>query len=328
MTILTEKPTLFVVARKNEMIKKYGEAFQIRDSETKEIKKTIPALAIRDIMICGNLTIEADIFALAEKYSVPIHFLSTGGSFRASTIFDFSKNVFLRSQQFRFSQDQDKKIWLAKKFVEIKIANQNTFLQKIRAQGRIASDFTNITNLDELRGHEGANARKYFSIWQKETLIKNSDFEFTGRKKFPATDPVNSLLSFCFTLLHSEIHTQLLIAGLDPFIAFLHEQSYGHPALASDFTEIFRGPVEHFVLRSLNRREFEAVTDFEKDTGGSVKLSREGFQKFFPKWSEFLRKEEFEGERNLTQTIERDVRKFVHFLMEDEPDFQPFAWKK
>ena len=39
MTILTEKPTLFVVARKNELIKKYGESFQIRDSETKEIKK-------------------------------------------------------------------------------------------------------------------------------------------------------------------------------------------------------------------------------------------------------------------------------------------------
>jgi hypothetical protein len=59
-----------------------------------------------------------------------------------------------------------------------------------------------------------------------------------------------------------------------------------------------------------------------------VKLSRDGFQKFFPKWSDFLRKDEFEGERNLTQTIERDVRKFVHFLNGDEPDFQPFSWKK
>ena len=327
MTILTEKPTLFVVARKNELIKKYGESFQIRDSETKEIKKTIPALAIRDIVICGNLTIESDIFSLAEKYAVPIHFLSTGGQFRATTIFDFNKNVFLRSEQFKVSNDKDKKFWIAKKFVEAKINNQNTFLQKIRAKERIKPDFSKIKNLDELRGHEGATAKKYFSIWQKEGLIKNSDFEFLGRKKFPATDPVNSLLSFCFTLLYKEIHTQLLIAGLDPFIAYLHEQHYGHAALASDFSEIFRGSVEHFVIKAINRKEFIAE-DFERETGTMVKLSRDGFQKFFPKWSDFLRKDEFEGQRNLTQTIERDVRKFVHFLNGDESDFQPFVWKK
>jgi len=328
MTILTEKPTLFVVARKNDLLKKHGENFQIRDSETNEIKLTVPALGIRDVMACGKLTIESDVFDLAEKNSIPIHFLSTGGRFKGSMIFDFSKNVFLRNRQFHFNQNAEKKFLLAKKFVAAKIINQNTVLQKIRAQGLIEPDFSNITNLEQLRGNEGASARKYFLIWQKENLIKHPEFEFPGRKKFPATDPINSLLSFCFTLLHGEIHTQLLIAGLDPFVAFLHEQTYGHAALASDFIEIFRGPVEHFVLRSLNRREFDATTDFEIKTGKSVKLSREGFQKFFPKWSEFLRKEEFLGEKNLTQVIEKDVRKFVHFLMGDEPDFEPFIWRK
>ncbi len=328
MTILTEKPTLFAVARKNDFLKKHGENFQIRNSETNEIKTTIPALGIRDIIICGDLTIESDSFSLAEKNSIPIHFLTTGGKFRGSMIFDFSKNVFLRNRQFQLNQSGEQKFTIAQKFVAAKIANQNVVLQKIRAKGRIESDFSNLKTLDELRGHEGANARKYFSIWQKENLIKCPDFEFCGRKKFPTTDPINSLLSFCFTLLQKEIHTQLLIAGLDPFVAFLHEQTYGHAALASDFTEIFRGPVEHFVLRSINRREFDANEDFEKETGGSVKLSRSGFQKFFPKWSDFLRKENLEGERNLTRLIERDVRKFVHFLMEDEPNFQPFSWKK
>lgn len=328
MTILTEKPTLFVIARKNDLLKKHGENFQIRDSETSEIRKTVPALGIRDIMICGDLTIEADIFALAEKNSIPIHFLSTGGKFKGSLVYDFSKNVFLRNRQFQLHQNADKKFDLAKKFVAAKIENQNTLLQKIRAKGRIESNFANISNLDELRGHEGATAKKYFSIWQQEELVKHPKLDFPGRKKFPATDPINSLLSFCFTLLHGEIHTQLLIAGLDPFVAFLHEQTYGHAALASDFIEIFRGPTEHFVIRTLNRRELDPNEDFEIEIGGLVKLSRSGFQKFFPKWSEFLRKEEFFGEKNLTQTIERDVRKFVHFLMGDEPNFEPFSWKK
>jgi CRISPR-associated protein Cas1 len=328
MTILTEKPTLFVVSRRNDLLKKHGKAFQIRDSETSEIRKTVPALGVRDIMICGNLTIEAEVFHLAQEHSIPIHFVSQGGKFKGSMIFDFSKNVFLRSKQFHFNQNHEKKFFLAQKFVAAKIINQNTVLQKMRAKGRIESNFANIKTLDELRGHEGATARKYFSIWQKENLIKHPELEFPGRKKFPATDPINSLLSFCFTLLHGEIHTQLSIAGLDPFIAFLHEQSYGHASLASDFNEIFRGPIEHFVLRTLNRQELDPKNDFEIETGKSVKLSREGFQKFFPKWVEFLRKEEFLGEKNLTQVIEKDVRKLVHFLMGDEPDFEPFVWKK
>ena len=328
MTILTEKPTLFVIAQNDDLLKKHGESFQIRNKENNEIKKSFPALGIRDIMIYGKLDFEADIFDLAEKNSIPIHFLSTGGKFRGSVVFDFTKNVFLRSQQFKFHFDEEKKFFLAQKFVKAKIENQNIVLQKIRAQARIDTDFAHIANLEQLRGFEGSTARQYFQAWQKENLIKNPELEFVGRKKFPATDPINSLLSFCFTLLHGEIHTQLLIAGLDPFVAFLHEQSYGHASLASDFIEIFRGPTEHFVLKILNRKELDIKDDFEKENTGSVKLSKSGFQKFFPKWIEFLRKEEFFGEKNLTQTIERDIRKFVHFLNGDEDDFQPFIWKK
>jgi CRISPR-associated protein Cas1 len=328
MTILTEKPTLFVVARNNDLLKKHGESLQIRDSETSEIKKSIPALGLRDIIICGNLTFEADIFSLAEKYALPIHFVSTGGNFKASIIFDFSKNVFLRNRQFELSLDAQQNLFLAKKFVMAKIYNQNVMLQKIRAKSRIEADFKNIADIQQLCGFEGATARKYFLIWQKENLLKNPDFEFSGRKKFPTIDPVNSLLSFCFTLLHKEIHSQLLIAGLDPFNGFLHQQHYGHAALASDFIEIYRGIIEHFVLRSINRKEFCAQEDFEKATGGQVKLSKAGFQKFFPKWSDFLRKENLQGERNLTRIIERDIRKLVHFLNEDETDFEPFLWSK
>ena len=328
MTILTEKPTLFVIAKNDDLLKKHGESFQIRDTKSDEIKTSLPALGIRDIMIYGKLTIEAEVFDLAEKNSIPIHFLSGAGKFRGSVIFDFTKNVFLRSAQFKFHFDEEKKFFLAQKFVRSKIENQNIVLQKIRAQTRIDADFAHITNLEQLRGFEGSTARQYFQAWQKENLIKNPELEFVGRKKFPATDPINSLLSFCFTLLHGEIHTQLLIAGLDPFVAFLHEQSYGHASLASDFIEIFRGPIEHFVLKILNRKELDIKEDFEKENTGSVKLSKSGFQKFFPKWIEFLRKEEFFGEKNLTQTIERDIRKFVHFLNGDEDDFQPFIWKK
>lgn len=328
MTVLTEKPTLFVIGRKQDILEKYGENLRIRNAETEEIRTKFPALGIRDIIVCGDVHIQTNVLELAEKYSIPIHFLSKGGKFKATMVFDFSKNVFLRYQQFKFFEDKQKKLEIARKFVKGKIFNQNVGLQKMRVTGRLDGDLDGVLNLDELRGTEGAMAKKYFDIWQKEAVIKNKEFNFKGRVKRPPTDPVNALLSFCFALLYGEIHTQLLIAGLDPFIGFLHEQTFGHAALASDFIEIFRGPVEYFVWRGLNRKEFNVQSDFAEEEGGAIKLSKEGFQKFFPKWSEFLRKEKFEGERNLTRLIERDIRKFVHFLMEDENNFIPFQWKK
>ncbi len=328
MTILTEKPTFFVIARKNDLLIKKGEHLQIVDSTSNEVRQKIPAIAIRDIIIFGDINLDSSIISLAEKHFLPIHFLSNGGKFKGSLVFNFSKNVFLRSRQLNISNDLEHKLKIAKKFVVSKIYNQNIFLQKIRAKGRVEFCGDNAKNLDELRGFEGAAAKKYFSIWQNENLIKNSEIEFNGRKKFPATDPINSLLSFCFTLLQGEIHTQLMIASLDPYVGFLHDQHYGHAALASDFLEIFRGPIEHFVVKSFNLKEFNVAQDFEKETGGLTKLSRDGFTKFFPKWSDFIRKEEFLREKNLTQVIEREVRKFVHYLMEDEEDFEPFLWQK
>ncbi len=328
MTVLTEKPTLYVIARNKDVLEKHGETLRIKNSETEEIRKKIPALGIRDIIVCGDINIQAGVLDLAGKYSIPIHFLSKGGKFKAGMVFDFSKNVFLRFQQFKVFQDQTKKLEIAKKFVAAKITNQNVALQKMRVKGRLGVELQNVMNIDELRGKEGSMAKKYFEIWQKEDVIKNKEFRFKGRVKRPPTDPVNALLSFSFALLYGEIHTQLLIAGLDPFIGYLHEQTFGHAALASDFIEIFRGPVEYFVWRSLNRKEFHAEKDFEVLEGGAVKLSTDGFQKYFPKWTDFLRKEKIESERNLTRLIERDIRKFVHYLQGDEPDFIPFHWKK
>ncbi len=328
MTYLVERPTLFVVARKNDVIEKYGENIRIRNSNTAELRKKVPAIHVRDIVVCGDINIDSTVIVLAEKYSIPIHFLSNGGKFRASIYFDFSKNVFLRSKQFEMANNIKTKVDLAINFVQAKIYNQNIALRKIRAKGRLKPNLNKIIDLNVLRGVEGASAQKYFSIWKIESVIKNKNFKFQGRFKRPATDEVNALLSFCFSLLHSEIHTQLMIAGLDPFVGFLHEQSFGHSALASDFLETFRGPVEHFVWKTLNRKEFDKSEDFERDVrNGTVQLSTKGFKKFFPKWTKFLRTDELNLGYNLTRLIEIDIRSFVHFLMGDKEEHTPFKWQ-
>jgi len=218
---------------------------------------------------------------------------------------------------------------IAKIFVRAKIIHQEKLLKKLRISSKkkfFSEDIEKAHDLDSLRGMEGFVARQYFDMWKRMGVLKNEQFRFSGRRKRPPLDEVNALLGFCYTLLHSEVITQLEIAGLDPYFGFLHDHRFGHAALASDFVEIYRAVIDHFVIKAINRKEFDK-DDFSCDKGGRFRLSSKGFGKFFPKWAEYIRYEERQGEYSLVALIERDVRRFVRYLMEDEEKFEVFIWK-
>src|SRR5581483_9578425 len=74
-----------------------------------------------------------------------------------------------------------------------------------------------VETLDELRGVEGAASRAYFDLFRR---CNHSDMSFEGRHKRGATDPINALLNFGYTLLTRELEGFLEAAGLDPTIGF------------------------------------------------------------------------------------------------------------
>ena len=330
MTLLTEgKSTVYYRARFGDTLTTSAQNFVIRDADG-AIRKKFPAISARDIVVFGDATISNKVFALARKNTVPIHFISGRGRFTASVTYDYSQNVFLRHKQFAWHTDPTQRNTIAGAFVRSKIINQNRVLKRMRIQERLtvpSGKSTENTTLETLRGIEGAAARQYFALWRTKAIIKNTDFTFPGRIKRPATDPINALLSFCYTLAHAELVTQIMIVGLDPYTGFLHDQKYGHAALASDFLEIYRGPIEHFVIRSINRKEF-TLQDFTEDESGIVTLSRRGFSTFFPKWSHFIRYDQFADRRTLVALMERDVRQMAQLLMGDRDTFIPFEWKR
>ena len=107
---------------------------------------------------------------------------------------------------------------------------------------------------DQLRGIEGSAAAAFFQGFAR---CLRPPFTFTHRIRRPPTDPVNSLLSFGYTLVFYQIHAYLHARRLDPAVGMYHEERAGHPALASDLLEEFRAPlVEGLVLNVLNRGQF------------------------------------------------------------------------
>ncbi|MFP4052222.1 MAG: CRISPR-associated endonuclease Cas1 [Petrotogales bacterium] len=130
---------------------------------------------------------------------------------------------------------------------------------------------------DILRGKEGEFSKRYFSKIKK---LIGSEFEFEKREKNPPPDPINSMLSYGYTVLKSRIQYSLLRAGLNPYIGILHESYRDRPALSFDMMEIFRSViVDRTVLTMLNKGMID-LDDFEYPEEGICYITGDGKQSY------------------------------------------------
>lgn len=143
--------------------------------------------------------------------------------------------------QYERYKDEDFVLRLSKAIVGGKLRNSLEVLRRFSynhpevslkdESGRLEKSIQEVqagNSLQELRGIEGAGAKVYFSGFSK--MIRRGEFDFNGRRKRPATDPVNALLSFGYTLLFNEISSLLDGIGFDPYLGFFHQIHYGRPS--------------------------------------------------------------------------------------------------
>jgi CRISP-associated protein Cas1 len=183
----------------------------------------------------------------------------------------------VRRAQYRVADDERASRELARAFIDGKIANMRVAL--LRSGRRVPDPVTTsaaetlaITRLllqdaasrEEMLGHEGAATREYFRGWRH---VIGDTWGFTARERRPPPDPVNSLLSFGYTLLVQDAIAALETARLDAAVGFMHRARWGRPCLALDLIEEFRPViVDTVVLRCLTSgvirfEEFETTPD-------------------------------------------------------------------
>jgi CRISPR-associated protein Cas1 len=97
-------------------------------------------------------------------------------------------------------------------------------------------------------GQEGAAAIAYF---QGLAQIIAPRWGFCGRNRGPPRDPVNALLSLCYTLAAQTILRTLQRKGFDPALGFLHPPEAGRHSLVLDALEPIRPEIDRFVLQLL-----------------------------------------------------------------------------
>ncbi|MCA3176812.1 MAG: CRISPR-associated endonuclease Cas1 [Burkholderiales bacterium] len=133
--------------------------------------------------------------------------------------------------------------------------------------------------LHQLRGHEGAAARIYFSAL---AAVLPPALKFTGRNRQPPRDPANACLSLGYTLLHTQAVRACHIAGLDPMLGFYHRPAFGRESLASDLIEPLRSSVDEWVWQLFRQRNLREQ-HFTLDKGRCL-MGKAGRAIFYECW--------------------------------------------
>ncbi len=285
-------------------------------------KEHIPLIKIDEVVVLGEVTLTASAVHLLLEREVEITFLSHFGQFKGRLSPPFSKNAILRMAQYRAHADMVKRCELARCFVIGKLSNQRQRLQRFNRTHRDAEvnqaikQLTDViqglvtmslrepqsiqplasgdhgvkgTALETILGMEGAGSAAYFRCFGK--LLSNSEqWPFPGRVKRPPTDPVNSLLSFGYSLLANKVASAVQLVGFDHFVGYLHSSFYGRPALALDLMEEFRPVIVDSVVLTLLNNRMLTPDDFVIELG-AYRLKDERRKVFFTKFEERLNEE-------------------------------------
>lgn len=279
-------------------LKKDAETFLVTRDD--RVLSKIPASKVEQVVIFGNVNISTPVIHYLLLQGIDCVFCSSTGRYHGRLFSTESKYGLLRYSQMQAASSNDLKVNIARSMVMGKISNQRTmFMRYMRDEEKpgLSQAIAGLSSsLDKLKiaqdigsimGIEGFSGALYYSAFK--SLLKQS-LGFHARVKRPPRDPVNSLLSFGYTLLVYDVQAALRIVGLDPFIGFLHSTEYSKPSLALDMMEEFRPLViDSIVLRVINNNIITA-DDFEKaeEPGGMIKLKQETIKKFLAYYEERL----------------------------------------
>ncbi len=252
-------------------------------------------------MLFGNIQVTTQAMKFCLEADIPIILLSSRGKYFGAVESFKRTNVALHKRQFELADDKRFALEIGKAIVKAKINNSKVLIQRyarkrphlsidaeIQGMNVLLDKLSTVDRHDELMGIEGAASARYFSAFR---ILIGEEWCFKKRQKQPPPDPVNSLLSYGYTLVFYNIFAMIRMHRLHPYIGFLHGIRDGHPSLVSDLLEEFRAPIVDAVVLNLLMRGSLKKDDFViYEDEGSPCLLKDDARKVFIK--------AFEGKMN------------------------------
>ena len=266
---------------------------------TKEERKLFeaPIHRFERVVLIGHVQVTSHAVALLLDQQVPLVQTTTTGRLRGVLNPPDSHHVELRKMQYRLTDEPRFADPFRRNLVTAKAGNMISVLRRYAYNNKDKTVLEHVARIKDysakvgqhsgaaaLRGVEGIAAREYFAALGK--ILVPRGIAFDGRNRRPATDPFNSVLSYCYTLLTNYCICAIQTTGLDVYLGFMHAAHHGGAALALDFVEQFRQPVvDRFVLGLFLRKEY-GDDDFQPGPNSAVYLREEPKKRLIGSWEE------------------------------------------
>jgi CRISPR-associated protein Cas1 len=250
------------------------ELFEVRlKKDGKEEKHHFASQKVTSILLSKGAAISTDAIILAMKNNIDIVVFEYDGQpvgrFWHSKLGSTSK---IRKKQLEASLNEDGMIYV-KDWIGTKLNNQIEFIKRLKKhRAQIADELdekiASINSLkikirenkagetimaaDTIRGLEGTAGRIYF---QTLSSLLSKQYRFEGRSFRPAKDPFNAFLNYAYGILYSRVEKALIIAGLDPYIGFMHRDDYNMKSMVFDFIEPYRIYADEVIFKLFSAKK-------------------------------------------------------------------------
>ncbi len=308
--------TLYI-DRKDLHIKLDGSALAFYTGGARE--GIVPINPLKRVIVVGNVILETPVLHKLADENISVVFLS-GKQLRFCGMLHgrLHNNGLLRLKQYEKVQSAFS-VEAANDIVRRKIIKQTILLSDVKDKRpdlglKLTAAITTLSCVHEtlsrahhdvvtLVGYEGGASASFFSAYV--TMFPDS-LDFKKRNRRPPEDPVNAMLSLCYTMLHYEMVREIEVIGLDPTIGFYHQFEYGRESLACDLIEPYRPDVDRFVYEMFRDRVFTSRDFAEDDERPGCYLKKGSRKRFYPlyeEWAKAMRPLWTEEVRSLARRI-------------------------
>jgi CRISPR-associated protein Cas1 len=277
-----------VINTRGSYLKKDRNCFLVKNDE-----KTFEVSAdkIDSILITTSATITTDAIQFAIENNIDIIFLDYHGDpFGRVWHSKLGSTTLIRRRQLE-AATMDTGFYLARGWIAHKIENQIDLLNDLKKNRPEQKESLeqHITRLEllleslnamkgtldfkrgSIMGIEGMASQAYFDAL---SIVMPERWRFKGRSRDPARDGFNCLLNYGYGVLYSQVERSCIIAGLDPYVGFLHTDNYNKLSFVFDLIELFRTHIDKtvtnlFMKRQVSEKYFDPVP-------GGFYLNKEG----------------------------------------------------
>jgi len=165
-----------------------------------------------------------------------------------------------------------------------------------------------------IRGLEGTAGKHYLSVLND---LLPEEYRFNGRSTQPAEDMFNAFLNYGYGILYRKVERALVLAGVHPYIGFMHSDGYQRTSMVFDFIEPFRVWVDAVVLK-LFFSKLPNRQHVQPHGGDGLWLNTLGTRLLNSAFNKFIQEEKqmLEGRwHTLEHTLTESARRFASWLL-------------